>query len=151
TMGQDLPALRETFKTASARIIEVGKSTGIPSGATGVQVFRCPMAQATWLQTASETANPYYGSQMLTCGAAVESLPRAEALLAAAKTSTTTTAGMVLSVPRSSVIDTGDSRNEKIVYVESSPGVFDMRAVRLGAVAGEYYPVLEGLRVGDKV
>ena len=48
-----------------------------------MQVFRCPMAKADWLQKPGETANPYYGSEMLTCGSAVESLPKAEAVIAA--------------------------------------------------------------------
>lgn len=148
TMGQDLPALRETFKSISADLIEIGKTTGLPADAPAVQVFRCPMAKAEWLQTASDTANPYYGSSMFSCGAAVESLPKAEALLAGAGNATTAPAGKVLAVPQSAVIDTG--RN-KVVYIESSPGVFDMHAVTVSAPAGDYYPVVAGLAAGDKV
>ena len=148
TMGQDLEALRESFKTVSAEFIKIGKATGLPEQAAAVQVFRCPMAKADWLQTASETANPYYGSSMLTCGAAVESIPKADAVAAAATQPSTIPAGEVLAIPRSSVIDTG--RN-KIVYVESAPGVFDMHAVKLGVPAGDWYPVVEGLNQGDKV
>jgi Cu(I)/Ag(I) efflux system membrane fusion protein len=148
TRGQDLAGLRESFKAISTYVIEIGKATGLPAEAPAVQVFRCPMAKANWLQTASETANPYYGSSMLTCGAAVEAMPKAEAIAAAAKNPSTLPAGRVLSIPRSSVIDTG--RN-KVVYVESAPGVFDMHAVKLGALAGDYYPVMEGLNQGDRV
>ena len=148
TKGQDLAALRETFKAVSTNLIEIGKATGLPADYPPVQVFRCPMAKADWLQTASETANPYYGSSMLTCGAAVEAMPKAEALAAAAKDPSAVPAAKVLAIPRSSVIDTG--RN-KVVYIESTPGVFDMRAVKLGAPAGEFYPVLGGLTQGDRV
>ena len=81
--GQDLKALREAFKEVSAAMIEMGKETGLPPDAAAVQVFRCPMAKADWLQPPGETANPYYGSEMLTCGSAVESLPKAEAVIAA--------------------------------------------------------------------
>ncbi|MGE5609233.1 MAG: efflux RND transporter periplasmic adaptor subunit [Bacillota bacterium] len=148
TRGQGLAALRETFKAVSTNLIEIGKATGLPPTAAAVQVFRCPMAKATWLQTATETANPYYGSSMLTCGGPVEVLPKADALAAAAKNLSALPATKVLAIPRSSVIDTG--RN-KVVYVESAPGVFDMHTVKLGAAAGEYYPVLEGLNQGDRV
>jgi hypothetical protein len=47
------------------------------------------------------------------------------------------------------------------VYAESSPGVYDMRAVKLGPPAGdvakagqvtdEFYPVVEGLEEGERV
>jgi Cu(I)/Ag(I) efflux system membrane fusion protein len=62
--------------------------------------------------------------------------------------------GKVLAVPDSAVIDTG---RLKIVYREASPKVFEGVEVRLGprmAVPGDttaFYPVLKGLRNGDKV
>jgi multidrug efflux pump subunit AcrA (membrane-fusion protein) len=61
--------------------------------------------------------------------------------------------GQVLAVPESSVIDTG---SRKIVYRESSPGVFEGIEVRLGprmvdAKNVAYYPVITGLAEGDKV
>lgn len=148
TMGQDLATLRESFKGVSANLIEIGKATGLPADAPAVHVFRCPMAKADWLQTPGATANPYYGASMLTCGASVEPMPKAEALAAAARNATTAPAASVMAIPRSSVIDTG--RN-KVVYIESAPGVFDMHAVKLGALAGDYYPVVSGLSQGDRV
>ena len=62
-------------------------------------------------------------------------------------------AGGVLSVPESSVIDTGKL---KVVYRESLPNTFDGVAVELGsrmtaANGGIYYPVLSGLAEGDRV
>jgi Cu(I)/Ag(I) efflux system membrane fusion protein len=54
----------------------------------------------------------------------------------------------VLSVPESSVIDTG---TRKVVYVEREPGVFEGREVVLGTISGSRYPVLAGLSPGEKV
>jgi Cu(I)/Ag(I) efflux system membrane fusion protein len=54
----------------------------------------------------------------------------------------------VLAVPESAVIDTG---NDKIVYVETEPGVFEGRKVVLGPRSGDLFPVLEGLSNGEKV
>ena len=48
----------------------------------------------------------------------------------------------------SAVIEAGRNR---IVYVESAAGVYDMRAVQLGPAAGDYYPVVGGLREDEKV
>lgn len=53
-----------------------------------------------------------------------------------------------LSIPRSAAIDTGA---RQVVYVETSPGSFTPRAVKLGATAGDRREVLSGLREGEKV
>ena len=57
-------------------------------------------------------------------------------------------AGGVLSVPESAVVDTG---KRKVVYVESSPGVFDGHEVVLGPRAGIFYPVVRGVEAGARV
>ena len=54
----------------------------------------------------------------------------------------------VLSVPESAVIDTG---NDRMVYVETAPGLYDARGVTLGARTGVYYPVLDGLVLGERI
>ena len=54
----------------------------------------------------------------------------------------------VLAVPESAVIDTG---TRKVVYRESAPGTFDMIEVNGRPAAGEFYPVLTGLKAGDRV
>jgi hypothetical protein len=148
---KDLPndsieSIRESWKEISAAMIDIGKTIGVPSNESTVRVFKCPMKHALWLQLGEQTTNPYYGASMLTCGSAVESLPKIDA-------STPTTRNMpmakpTMAIPRSAVIDTG---NEKIVYVESAPGIFDAKAVKLGPLAGEEYPVMDGLSEGDKV
>ncbi|MEK6258298.1 MAG: heavy metal-binding domain-containing protein [Planctomycetota bacterium] len=54
----------------------------------------------------------------------------------------------VLSVPESAVIDRG---RERLVYVETMPGQFDGVAVELGRRCGAFYPVLKGLKSGQRV
>lgn len=61
--------------------------------------------------------------------------------------------GKFLAVPESAVIDTG---NQKIVYRESLPGVYDGVQVSLGPKLigpnnGIYFPVIKGLDNGDKI
>jgi membrane fusion protein, copper/silver efflux system len=54
----------------------------------------------------------------------------------------------VLAVPDSAVLDTG---TRQTVLVDRGEGRFEPRAVKLGARAGGYVAVLEGLRDGEKV
>lgn len=145
--GQSLSELRVTWKDVSAVMMEIGKSVGTPAEAPSIKVFRCPMKKAVWLQEGDQTENPYYGAEMFTCGTAVEPLPKANAAPSAPRFAVPP-AGKVLAVPRSAVIDTG---KDKVVYVESSPGIYDMKSVTLGPVAGEFLPVLAGLLEGDRV
>lgn len=56
--------------------------------------------------------------------------------------------GDVLAIPESAVVDTG---KRKVVYVESSPGVFDAREVVLGPRSDVYFAVLRGLDPGMRV
>lgn len=53
-----------------------------------------------------------------------------------------------LTVPASAVLHRGD---DSIVYVESMPGMFDGTFVRLGPREGDAYPVLDGLKEGQRV
>jgi hypothetical protein len=54
----------------------------------------------------------------------------------------------VLSVPESAVVDRG---RERLVYVETMPGLFDGVSVELGRRCGAYYPVVKGLKSGQRV
>ena len=54
----------------------------------------------------------------------------------------------VLAVPRSAVLDTG---TRKLVYVARENGVFEQRQVELGAAGEEFYPVLSGVKEGERV
>lgn len=61
--------------------------------------------------------------------------------------------GLVLAVPESAVIDTG---NRQVVYRQARPGVFDGVQVALGPrmsgpEGATYYPVLDGLNAGEQV
>jgi multidrug efflux pump subunit AcrA (membrane-fusion protein) len=56
--------------------------------------------------------------------------------------------GLVLAVPERAVIDTG---NRKIVYREAEPDVYEGVLVELGPRCGPFYPVIKGLKAGDKV
>jgi Cu(I)/Ag(I) efflux system membrane fusion protein len=53
-----------------------------------------------------------------------------------------------LCVPERAVIDTG---SKKVVYVEREPGMFEGVEVQLGPRQDEYYPVIKGLKAGDKI
>jgi multidrug efflux pump subunit AcrA (membrane-fusion protein) len=53
-----------------------------------------------------------------------------------------------LAVQRSAVVDTGE---HKLVYLAKGNGVFEAHEVQLGAPAGEYFPVLAGLRGGERI
>jgi Cu(I)/Ag(I) efflux system membrane fusion protein len=53
-----------------------------------------------------------------------------------------------VAVPESAVVDTGRRR---IVYVESSPGVFDAHEVVVGPRCGAWYPLISGLDAGAAV
>jgi hypothetical protein len=54
----------------------------------------------------------------------------------------------VLAIPRSAVLDTG---MRKIVYVAKSNAEFEGRQVQLGTPSNDYYPVLSGLKEGERI
>lgn len=51
-------------------------------------------------------------------------------------------------VPRSAVLDTG---TRQLVYVATGEGAFEARDVEVGSATGDVYPVLRGLKLGEKV
>lgn len=51
-------------------------------------------------------------------------------------------------IPVSAVLDSG---TRQVVFVQTGPGRFEPRQVRLGAVSGEFAQVLEGVTSGDQV
>ncbi|MBX3465478.1 MAG: efflux RND transporter periplasmic adaptor subunit [Planctomycetes bacterium] len=53
-----------------------------------------------------------------------------------------------LVVPTDAVIDTGI---RQVVYREAEEGVYDAVQVELGPRSGDFYPVISGLRLGDRV
>jgi len=54
----------------------------------------------------------------------------------------------VLAVPATAVLDSG---LRQLVYVERSPGAYEAVEVTLGPRAGAFFPVLRGLKAGDRV
>jgi membrane fusion protein, copper/silver efflux system len=54
----------------------------------------------------------------------------------------------VLAVPGNAVIDTG---SRKIVYRQASPGIYEGVEVQLGPRCADYYPLVSGLRAGERV
>ena len=168
--GKDLKEQRTLFKPISEKVIELLK-TAPPK--TALYVVHCPMVPADWLSAAEEVLNPYYGSGMLRCGSVTGRLKPATAVdderfatgyycpvypdrlydeprhcpLDQFPTKFARVE-KVLAVPEAAVVNTGTRR---IVYRESAPGTFDMIEVQVGPRAGEFYPVVSGLKAGERV
>jgi Cu(I)/Ag(I) efflux system membrane fusion protein len=62
----DLAAAREAFKTLSLETIALARNE------KGYFIINCPMANADWVQSTREIANPYLGSAMFSCGTVKE-------------------------------------------------------------------------------
>ena len=56
--------------------------------------------------------------------------------------------GDKVTVPEGAIIDTGI---RKVAIVDKGAGYFEPREVKLGTKAGDYYEVLDGLKVGERV
>lgn len=67
----DIKKQRETFKSLSKNTYELIKSSK-PSEPIYYQY--CPMQDANWLSKENAVKNPYYGSQMLSCGKTLETI-----------------------------------------------------------------------------
>ena len=80
--------------------------------------------------------------------AATVDIPAVEVLASDKSSVAETGDNGILCVPESALVDRG---REKLVYVESMPGMFDGVAVRVGRRMGSYYPVLSGLKPGQRV
>jgi hypothetical protein len=59
--------IQKNFEDASLSMINYAKSHKSNEGLRIIVAF-CPMAPGRWLQTEKTISNPYYGSEMLTCG-----------------------------------------------------------------------------------
>jgi Cu(I)/Ag(I) efflux system membrane fusion protein len=62
--ADDIKATREAFKTLSKPVamwVRMAKPKEIA-------VMYCPMVDSEWVQRGQEVSNPYYGSEMATCG-----------------------------------------------------------------------------------
>jgi hypothetical protein len=63
---------REHFTSLSKNMFELVK--GLKLNTNTLYEQYCPMKKATWLSESAAIKNPYYGSQMLTCGKTTETL-----------------------------------------------------------------------------
>ena len=124
--------------------VHVGSGASVTTDAYPGRVFRGQVSyvdpkvdpQTRTAQARIELANP---GQQLKIGMYVN-----VAFAALAGTQSTTPV-----VPVAAVQNLG---NRQVVFVASSdPNVFAMRPVRLGPESNGYYPVLEGLSVGDRI
>ena len=69
---KDLEKQREHFAALSGNMAALAKSVKLST--TPVYQAYCPMKKAVWLSNEKAIKNPYYGSQMLTCGKVVETI-----------------------------------------------------------------------------
>ncbi len=67
----DITKQRDAFKTLSTDMYQVMKVSKINET---LYYQYCPMQDAYWISTENKIKNPYYGSQMLTCGKVVETI-----------------------------------------------------------------------------
>ena len=68
---QDIKKQRDFFKSLSKNTYELIK---VSKPTEAVYYQYCPMQDANWLSKENAVKNPYYGSQMLTCGKTVETI-----------------------------------------------------------------------------
>ena len=66
---QDIKKQSELFKSLSKNTYELTKFSKFTEP---VYYQYCPMQDANWLSKENTIKNPYYGSQMLSCGKTVE-------------------------------------------------------------------------------
>lgn len=62
--ADDLTKARATFGLLSDAVITHAREAGLGE----LKIAFCPMARKSWIQEDGDIANPYHGSEMLTCG-----------------------------------------------------------------------------------
>ncbi|WP_165074697.1 efflux RND transporter periplasmic adaptor subunit [Paludisphaera rhizosphaerae] len=138
----DAPAFRERIARANAGAAKLHKAV-----LTAEEQEKCLVTDAKLGSMGDPLPVEVDGRKLWICCASCESkikttparyLARLEAVPVDA----------VLAVPESAVIDAG---SRKVVYIEAEPGVFEGREVVLGPISNSRYPVLEGLKPGDRV
>ena len=63
-LADDLKKARATFGLLSNAVIGYARAAGLGE----LRLAFCPMARKSWIQEDGVIANPYHGSEMLTCG-----------------------------------------------------------------------------------
>jgi multidrug efflux pump subunit AcrA (membrane-fusion protein) len=169
--GKGLDEQRSILKKVSEQMIQLARASAPPG--LKLYVAYCPMVDAAWLQESPPIRNPYGGTEMPSCGV-IKEIIEASAVTDSEQFATgyycpvypdrlfekpelcpidkfplrLAKVEKSLAVPVSAVVNTG---TRKVVYREADPGTFDMLEVKVGNRAGEFYPVLSGLRSGDRV
>lgn len=118
------------FVSATIRVPVLADGTAAPTGLGGQ--FTCTMHPQVLKVQAGACPR---------CGMDLTIIP-------GSKTKPTDAELSVLSVPVSAVLDSG---MRKLVYVEHAQGEYMPMELTLGPRAGDYYPVLAGLKEGEKV
>jgi RND family efflux transporter MFP subunit len=133
-----IPVTREQFPEVAG----LYKSyEAIEASLSEVVTYRCDCTGKIWSQEAREAKScPYCGEAMPDCGSLVEREERREVAAHDAES--------FLAIPVSSLLDTG---TRKVVYVDKSYGNYEIREVKTGPQAGEYYPIVEGVDEGERV
>ncbi|MGY4539843.1 hypothetical protein ACVW0P_004284 [Mucilaginibacter sp. UYNi724] len=70
--SKDIAHQREHFANFSANFFKLAKAVKLTD--KPVYYAYCPMKKSYWLSAEDAIKNPYYGSQMLTCGKVTETL-----------------------------------------------------------------------------
>ncbi|RWY48357.1 DUF3347 domain-containing protein [Mucilaginibacter gilvus] len=70
--SKDIAHQREHFANFSANFFKLAKAVKLTD--KPVYYAYCPMKKSYWLSSEDAIKNPYYGSQMLTCGKVTETL-----------------------------------------------------------------------------
>jgi Cu(I)/Ag(I) efflux system membrane fusion protein len=80
--AKDIAAQRKEFTALSSDVIALFRHADLKKGVIYVQ--HCPMANGgnggDWLANEQKIQNPYYGDEMMECGAVVEEIKTAKAL-----------------------------------------------------------------------
>lgn len=77
--AKDLEAARTSFLPLSTRVVELVQFVKADApGSRALKIYHCPMAPkpGLWFQSGGPLRNPFYGSEMLTCGSEVKGVKR---------------------------------------------------------------------------
>lgn len=144
------PVLNDTTRTVRVRVVMENPEGRLKPGMYAQALLRTPiLADGRPAPTGLEgkyicPMHPYVVSDQPgdcnVCHMPLERVPGAA--------ETETAEEGVLAVPAEAVLTTG---RRQLVYVEREPGRYELTEPKLGARAGDYFPVLEGLAEGDRV
>jgi len=151
TVGFIEPVLNEQTRTVRVRVVLKNMQGVFKPGMYAQALLRVPLlSDGTPASTGVEgkyacPMHPYIiadkPNDCSVCGMPLERVPGKPIKITAEK-------AKVLSIPASAVLSTG---TRQLVYVERKPGEYHLAEPKLGPRAGDYYPVIEGLKAGQRV